>query len=757
MRRLGLLLLLLLAAASARAAELTFQRIIVPSGSVAPVRAVLSPDGRHLYGVNATPSMSGIAVYERDRTTGSLGFVEEYVQGPGALVDLLWPLQVLVTADGAFVLVAVERAIYVFRRDAVDGTLTFVEAEKEGFAPDPFVPTPAIALSPDGLTVYAGTQSGRVLVFSRNASTGALTFVEAEDDSAGGARHFADVDSLVVSPDGEFVYAASSEEDAITLFERNSITGAIGWIGDADEITDPSDLEIGPDGERLFVGGLSSGNAYIEVYHRVVATGVITSIGETTYAASTAAPVTAIEPDGSHVFGTSNDAIVSVDADTGYLSFDTEIPLLEDGIAGVSLAPILTGLTVSPDGHHAYASNNAGTISVFTVAAYDFLEAETDGVPTPGLVSVSSVAVSPDGENVYATGAGEDAIQVFTRDTTTGVLSGSQIVRDNVAGVTGLDGVRDVVVSPSGSRVYAASAADDAAVAFARDASGQLAFLNAETDGVGGVNGLAGAFALAISPDGKNVYVASDVDDALAIFGVVARTGELSPGGFFQDGVGGVNGLAIAQSVVVSPDGKHVYVGGRGDDAISFFTRDTVLGSLQFQAAVTGGGLGGVTDVAISPDGLFLYATGFDDDSLVRFQRNPATGVLSSRVQTAHVAGSVDGLDGPRSVEVSRDGRRLFVTGDVGSVLAIYRRNPDNGTLKLIQAETDQARTENALAGVRATAASRDGRTLYAAAPIDNAVVAFAPEPGAAALGIVALLAVRLYAAKGSQTRTSSS
>ena len=135
----------------------------------------------------------------------------------------------------------------------------------------------------------------------------------------------------------------------------------------------------------------------------------------------------------------------------------------------------------------------------------------------------------------------------------TGALGGSQIVRDGVAGVSGLDGVRDVVVSPNGDFVYAVSATDDAAVAFARNASGQLTFVNAEIDGVGGANGLDGAFAIAISPDGKNVYVASDVDDAVAIFGVVARTGELSPGGFLQDGVGGVNGLAIAQSVVVSP------------------------------------------------------------------------------------------------------------------------------------------------------------------------------------------------------------
>jgi 6-phosphogluconolactonase (cycloisomerase 2 family) len=628
----------------------------------------------------------------------------------------------------------------VFQRDATTGALTLVERETGGYGGLP-ITSLALVQSSDGAHVYAGTHSGRIFLYDRDATTGALTYVEAMDDFADSARHFNQVSALAISPDGEFVYATSSDEDAITLFARNSIDGELTWLGDADAISDPSEMELTPDGTRFFVGS-RTGNAHIIVYDRNVATGAIDWRGDIAYAASSGLPALAIEPDGSHVFGSSDSAITSVLTDDGEGSFGTEYPILEDGVAGVGLPGPLSGISVSPDGRHAYATGDEGPIAVFAVATYDFLEAETDGVLTPGLVSVSSVALSADEKNLYATGAGEDAIQVFSRDAVTGALGGSQVVRDGVAGVSGLDGVRDVVVSPSGDFVYAASATDDAAVAFARTASGQLTFVNAETDGVGGANGLDGAFAIAISPDGKNVYVASDVDDAVAIFGVVARTGELSPGGFLQDGVGGVNGLAIAQSVVVSPDGKHVYVGGRGDDAIAVFSRDPFLGTLQFQTAVTGSGLDGVTDVALSPDGKFLYATGFDDDALVRFTRNPTTGALTNPSVTSHAAGVEDGLDGPRSVEISRDGRRLFVTGDVGSVIALYRRDPDNGVLKRVQAEVDGDRSGDALAGVRATAVSRDGRHLYAAAPIDNAVVAFVPEPEATWLAFVAAITV---------------
>jgi 6-phosphogluconolactonase (cycloisomerase 2 family) len=738
--RLALLVpLALCAALQAFAAELTFQRLVAPGGLVPSARTVLSPDGRHLYAVSGT-GVGGVAVYERDRTTGSLGFVEEHRQSQSTdLVDFATTLDAIVTPDGAFVIVtALRAAVYVFQRDASDGTLTFVERETTS---NQLITAPAIAQSSDGATVYVGTSIGQIFVLSRDAVTGALTFVEGEYDYAAPERHFDFVRALAISPDGEFVYATSADEDAITYFARNSITGELTWLGDADAITDPSEMEFSPDGTRFFVGG-RAGNAHMIVYDRNVATGAIDWMGDIAYAASSALPALAIEPDGSHVFGSSDAAIVSVLTDDGAGSFEAEYPLLEDGVAGVGIPAPASGISVSPDGRYAYATGGEGPIAVFAVATYDLLEAETDGVLTPGLVSVSSVALPADGKNLYATGAGEDAIQVFSRDAATGALAGSQVVRDGVAGVAGLDGVRDVVVAPNDDFVYAVSATDDAAVAFARNATGQLNFVNAESDGVGGANGLDGAFALAISPDGKNVYVASDVDDAVAILAVVAETGELSPAGFFQDGVGGVNGLATAQSVAVSPDGKHVYVGGRTDDAIAVFARDPFLGSLQFQSAVTNAALDGVTDVALSPDGDFLYATGFDADALVRFTRNPTTGALTNPSVTSHTAGIDDGLDGPRSVEISSDGSRLVVTGDVGSVLAVYRRDPATGTLKRIQAETDQARTANALAGVRATALSRDGRHLYAAAPTDDAVVAFVPEPEAISLGLVAGIAI---------------
>src|SRR5262245_5322219 len=119
---------------------------------------------------------------------------------------------------------------------------------------------------------------------------------------------------------------------------------------------------------------------------------------------------------------------------------------------------------------------------------------------------------------------------------------------------------------------------DNAVAVFARDpASGRLGFVQAQVDGSGGVDGLGGAWLVAVSPDGASVYVAGASDDAIALF----RRG---PGGALtfveakSDGVGGVDGLDEARGVTPSPDGAHLYATGMNDHAVAAFAL-TVCGN----------------------------------------------------------------------------------------------------------------------------------------------------------------------------------
>ena len=78
--------------------------------------------------------------------------------------------------------------------------------------------------------------------------------------------------------------------------------------------------------------------------------------------------------------------------------------------------------------------------------------------------------------------------------------------------------------------------------------TGLLTFIESETDGVGGVNGLFRVNALQVTPDGKHVYAAGTVLSSVVIFARDAATGALTFLGLERDGENGVDGIGAANS-----------------------------------------------------------------------------------------------------------------------------------------------------------------------------------------------------------------
>ncbi len=162
-------------------------------------------------------------------------------------------------------------------------------------------------------------------------------------------------------------------------------------------------------------------------------------------------------------------------------------------------------------------------------------------------------------------------------------------------------------------------------VVFSRDATtGELSFVETLFDDLDGVDGIRGAWSLALSPDGEDVYVAGRDDDAVAVFNRDTATGTLAFLEAHFDGLGGVDGLARAVSVAVSPDGAHVFATGLLDDALTLFRRDPMTGALDFLEAHFDGmdavdGLDSPGGLAVSPDGAHVYATSLLDDAVAVF------------------------------------------------------------------------------------------------------------------------------------------
>jgi DNA-binding beta-propeller fold protein YncE len=326
----------------------------------------------------------------------------------------------------------------------------------------------------------------------------------------------------------------------------------------------------------------------------------------------------------------------------------------------------------------------------------------------------------------------------------------------------GLDGAFDVAVSPDGMNVYAAGGQDDAVVNIARDIDGTLTAVGCIDDNDTGsdtcaasADGLDGISTLVVSPDGRNVYGASALDDAIVVFNR-SPGGALTPAGCIDDPDGGqgpdacggsADGLDSLQEVAISPDGTSVYAVSSTDDAISRFTR-AADGSLTFVSCIddasgpetctsTAGGLDGAFGVTVSPDGGNVYVASNVDDAVVTFDR-AASGALSGATciddndtGTADCAPGTDGLDEPRHVVVSPDGLQVYAMARLDAAVTRFDRDPADGDLTAISCVEDTgapdacAQSVPGLEAANSAVISPDGEDMFVTGPSDSSVVHF--------------------------------
>ena len=101
------------------------------------------------------------------------------------------------------------------------GELAFIQEFRDGGGElQGFLGGNQVTISPDGLNVYAAaTRSGSIASFRRDPTTGKLTYLETIPDCGEGGENGAA--AISVSPDNAFVYVATEDKKAISIFKRD--------------------------------------------------------------------------------------------------------------------------------------------------------------------------------------------------------------------------------------------------------------------------------------------------------------------------------------------------------------------------------------------------------------------------------------------------------------------------------------------------------------------------------------------------------
>ena len=390
----------------------------------------------------------------------------------------------------------------------------------------------------------------------------------------------------------------------------------------------------------------------------------------------------------------------------------------------------------------------------------------------PLLSNPTVVTVSPDNKHVYVGQAAGGKVLVFVRNKSTkgGASFGSL---DVPAGSTTVSGVhRDILVTPDNKHVYITAGAN--LFMFSRNAkTGALTALTPAK-----IQNLPTPEGLATPKDGKHVYLAARGLKGVIVFARNKKTGLLTESSCVavdpapSDGCTPGVGMKGATDVAVSNDGKSVYVTADVSNAVAMFTRDKKTGELTqapspdgcwsqtgqdgstgpTDVCRDGRGLLGANGIAIPTDGKFVYVSSTDSNAIALFSRDTKTGDLTQFPDTEGcvseagndgnaqagvgqcTAADIGGLIKVQKVVISDNGNNLYTsargntTASHKGAISAFTRDEELGTLTQLSCTGPDAACASAgvaLHQLQGLAVAKDGKNVYVTAPGDDAVAAF--------------------------------
>ena len=369
----------------------------------------------------------------------------------------------------------------------------------------------ALALSPDDREIYVADTTGQAItVLSTGLGGTGLAF--GSQVQIAQSLGLANPTGLAVTPGGQYVLASASGANAVFVYQRDAVTGALTLV-QTDRNSTGGGLQ---NPSAIVISGAAAGST---------ATAYVASLGNSAVPGGYQ-PITVTLP--SYLSGS---VPLASRLASLYAPTLASLPLVADGPSGSS-SKVIYGINPS-----------TGALWVIDRTSLAELQGFADKVNASGLTGATGLALSPDGKYLYVTGTNlpkvvdgvpvggsvSPSVSVFVVDPTTGLI---KVAANGVAygAVVQAPGLIHVTAGAAGGSavanvVYGVNPNNGALVAFN---AATLAVQQAFTDLTNAQDLSAAAATLAISSDGGTLTVTGGITAAVSTFAINPATGLLT-------------------------------------------------------------------------------------------------------------------------------------------------------------------------------------------------------------------------------------
>lgn len=587
--------------------------------------SILSIDGLFAYSIDNNNNSNVIYIFNRNSTTGI--FSNEST----SLINILdRTIDILVSPDNNYLYVLSgtlslsENKIYCYSRNTATGLLTLLEifnlVDMNSIQSHAY----RFTISTDGLSIYVpNVYSSEIFQFNRDPITGLLSIKynftnNLETDAIGIANPV----GLSLSPDNNYVYVANSQIGNISRFSRNSTTGALSFNETItpivyDQYYGPILVDVSPDGNNLY--SITQDSSILE-FSRNISSGVLTPLqSQQTFGTF------AYRPGEIQIHPTGNFVYVGTQTSSNVLQFSRDY---YGALSQLSTSFIKSGIIDAGN----FLIGDSYTIETLGTTDFTLLGAVSNTIGltfiSTGIGSGTGTVVR-NGSNSYIIRISPDGLFAYVIDNYNynvfGLLNESKIYQYQIVSGQFIPlSTRyvycgnypiDLIISPNGKFVYVTDNSNyNLFYLYVRDVVTGLLTPNT-TVSVPLINAQNGY----ISPDNLNLYVSHDTN-SIAQYSIDQTTGLLT---FISNVFINLN----SSYSVFSADGLFLYVGNGLDMqcSISIFSRNPSTGILTIIGDVLIGHR--LHELKIIDN--HLYALDTLRKLVLLFKINPSTGEIT--------------------------------------------------------------------------------------------------------------------------------